>query len=151
MEATRVDERHWDPPLFLLTKQRKYFFDPDSIRAPLVHPEAAVKGAVVVGANKGWHTRFGTTAHRWGQSTHGKRRDIGPRGKNPGDVWSVSARLTRETHVDAVPIEIPLRCIAAGSPKGEVVLDPFSGAATTGLTARRLGRVYRHRPRPRVA
>ncbi|RJQ75967.1 hypothetical protein D5S19_31455 [Amycolatopsis panacis] len=34
------------------------------------------------------------------------------------------------------------RCIAAGCPDGGVVLDPFSGAATTGLAARQLGRCY---------
>ncbi|RSM76609.1 site-specific DNA-methyltransferase [Amycolatopsis sp. WAC 01375] len=36
----------------------------------------------------------------------------------------------------------PMRCIAAGCPDGGVVLDPFSGAATTGLAARKLGRNY---------
>jgi DNA modification methylase len=37
------------------------------------------------------------------------------------------------------PIDLPLRAIAAGCPPGGVVLDPFSGAGTTGLTALRLG------------
>lgn len=40
------------------------------------------------------------------------------------------------------PVELPLRCIAAGCPPGGVVLDPFSGTGTTGLAARRLGRLY---------
>ncbi len=31
-------------------------------------------------------------------------------------------------------------CIAAGCPEGGTVLDPFAGAGTTGLAARRLGR-----------
>jgi DNA modification methylase len=39
-------------------------------------------------------------------------------------------------------VDIPLRCIAAGCPPDGVVLDPFSGAATTGLAARQLGRTY---------
>lgn len=35
---------------------------------------------------------------------------------------------------------IPTRCIRAGTAHGDVVLDPFSGAATTALVARGLGR-----------
>jgi DNA modification methylase len=41
------------------------------------------------------------------------------------------------------PIDLPLRAIAAGCPPGNVVLDPFSGAGTTGLAALQLGRRYR--------
>lgn len=35
-----------------------------------------------------------------------------------------------------------MRCIAAGCPPDGVVLDPFSGAGTTGLAALQLGRTY---------
>jgi DNA modification methylase len=35
-----------------------------------------------------------------------------------------------------------MRAIAAGCPPGGVVLDPFSGAGTTGLAAIQLGRRY---------
>jgi site-specific DNA-methyltransferase (cytosine-N4-specific) len=41
-----------------------------------------------------------------------------------------------------VTVDLPLRPIAAGCPPGGVVLDPFSGAATAGLAALRLGRRY---------
>ncbi|MFD8494851.1 DNA-methyltransferase [Amycolatopsis sp. NPDC059657] len=64
------------------------------------------------------------------------------RGKNPGDVWSLPTQPQREVRFAAFPIHLPLRCIAAGCPTGGVVLDPFSGAGTTGLAARRLGRRY---------
>jgi site-specific DNA-methyltransferase (cytosine-N4-specific) len=37
---------------------------------------------------------------------------------------------------------VPLRAIAAGCPPDGTVLDPFSGAGTTGLAAHRLGRAY---------
>lgn len=63
-------------------------------------------------------------------------------GKNPGDVWSIPTRPQRHGHPAAFPIELPLRCIAAGCPPGGVVLDPFSGTGTTGLAARRLHRRY---------
>ncbi|MFD8493340.1 DNA-methyltransferase [Amycolatopsis sp. NPDC059657] len=101
--------------LFLLTKQRKYDFDLDAIREPLARPNAVRK----IGAATGQQ-----------------------RGKNPGDVWSIPTRPLREAHFAAFPIDIPLRCVAAGCPENGTVLDPFSGAGTTGLAARRLGRHY---------
>jgi DNA modification methylase len=69
-------------------------------------------------------------------------RTKNPRGKNPGDVWSISTRPLREAHFAAFPVDIPRRCIAAGCPEDGTVLDPFSGAATTGMAARELGRSY---------
>lgn len=72
-----------------------------------------------------------------------KARNEGhPKGKNPGDIWRIPTRPLREAHFAAYPIDIPLRCIAAGCPEVGVVLDPFSGAATTGLAAHQLGRSY---------
>ncbi|OLT44098.1 hypothetical protein BJF85_20535 [Saccharomonospora sp. CUA-673] len=57
-------------------------------------------------------------------------------------MWSISTRPLRQAHCAPFPIDLPLRCIAAGSPDGGRVLDPFSGAGTTGLAARHLGRFY---------
>jgi len=39
-----------------------------------------------------------------------------------------------------MPLELARRCILAGSRRGDVVLDPFSGAGTTALAAVSLGR-----------
>jgi DNA modification methylase len=150
--------------LFLLVKQKSYFFDLDPIREPLVRPEALRENLVIGGVNKGHHAGVGATARRRGHSIYGKyspdRSEAGvwhgaqvaavgrqhsshhPRGKNPGDVWSLPTRPLREAHFAAYPIDIPLRAIAAGCPPQGVVLDPFSGAATTGLAARELGRYY---------
>jgi len=148
--------------LFLLTKQQKYYFDLDVIREPLARPDALDEN-IVIGGNKGRHGGVDATARRRGNTVYGKyissspftrtpgaaMRPTGtqhraghPRGKNPGDVWSISTRPLREAHFAAYPIDIPLRCIAAGCPPDGVVLDPFSGAATTGLAARQLDRTY---------
>jgi DNA modification methylase len=149
--------------LFLLVKQQKYYFDLDPIREPLARPEALDENIVIGGANKGRHAGVDATARRRGNTVYGKytataqytkppgaamrptgtKHNVGhPRGKNPGDVWSISTRPLREAHFAAYPVDIPLRCIAAGCPPDGVVLDPFSGAATTGLAARQLGRTY---------
>lgn len=148
--------------LFLLTKQQKYYFDLDAIREPLARPDALDEN-IVIGGTKGRHAGVDATARRRGNTVYGKyissspftrtpgaamrptgtqHRASHPRGKNPGDVWSISTRPLREAHFAAYPIDIPLRCIAAGCPPDGVVLDPFSGAATTGLAARQLDRTY---------
>ncbi len=55
---------------------------------------------------------------------------------------ATATRPYRGSHVAPFPLDLPLRAIAAGCPPGGVVLDPFSGAATTGLAALQLGRSY---------
>lgn len=148
--------------LFLLTTQQKYYFDLDAIREPLARP-GALDENIVIGGAKSRRGGVDATARRRGNTVYGKyatpapltrppgaaMRPTGrqhgaghPRGKNPGDVWLFSTRPLREAHFAAYPIDIPLRCIAAGCPSDGVVLDPFSGAATTGLAARQLGRAY---------
>ncbi|MFC4003043.1 DNA-methyltransferase [Prauserella oleivorans] len=150
--------------IFLLTKQQRYYFDLDPIRAPVARPEALGEDLVIGGSNKGRHAGIDATMRRRGHTVYGKYADPAPfpgktpgeamrptgirhnaghlRGKNPGDVWSLPTRPLRDAHFAAFPIDIPLRCIAAGCPPGGIVLDPFSGAATTGLAAHQLGRSY---------
>ncbi|MCO1575915.1 site-specific DNA-methyltransferase [Crossiella sp. SN42] len=150
--------------LFLLAKQPRYYFNLDPIRQPLARPEALNEGSVIGGRRKGCHGGVDATARRRGRSVYGKYTDFTPfpqrphgsalrptgrrhnashpRGRNPGDVWSISTRPLPEAHFAAFPIDIPLRCIAASCPPGGTVLDPFSGAGTTGLAARRLDRIY---------
>jgi DNA modification methylase len=65
-----------------------------------------------------------------------------PQGRNPGDVWTIATRPYRGSHIAPFPVDPPLRAIAAGCPPGGVVLDPTSGAGTTGLAAVQLGRWY---------
>ncbi|MEU2610710.1 site-specific DNA-methyltransferase [Micromonospora sp. NPDC007271] len=54
----------------------------------------------------------------------------------------IATRPLLGSHVAPFPIDLPLRAIAAGCPPGGLVLDPFSGAGTTGLAAMHLGRRY---------
>lgn len=149
--------------IFLLVPQPLYYFDLDPIREPLTRPEALDEN-IVIGGIKGRHAGVDSTARRRGQTrygakyTHadtitrrhsdslsptGRRHDSRHRkGKNPGDVWNIPTRPLKAAHFAPFPIDIPLRCIAAGCPPTGTVLDPFSGAATTGLAARQLGRSY---------
>lgn len=65
-----------------------------------------------------------------------------PEGKNLGDVWSLSTRPLPEDHPAPFPTDLPQRCIAAGCPDKGRVLDPFSGAGSTGIAAHHLERHY---------
>jgi DNA modification methylase len=65
-----------------------------------------------------------------------------PNGRNPGDVWSIPTRPYSGPHFAAYPIDLPLRCIAAGCKPGGTVLDPFTGSGTTGLAAIQLSRRF---------
>ncbi len=149
--------------LFLLTRQPRYYFDLDPVRQPLARPEARGQNIVIGGTGKGTHAWRGSTSRRRGHTTYGKYADTEaftttpgqalrptgrqhtaahPEGRNPGDVWTLATRPLPEAHFAAFPVDIPLRCIAAGCPPGGLVLDPFSGAATTGLAALQLRRRY---------
>ena len=49
---------------------------------------------------------------------------------------------TPEAHFATFPLELPETCILAGCPPDGLVLDPFSGAGTTGLAALKHGRSF---------
>jgi DNA invertase Pin-like site-specific DNA recombinase len=148
--------------IFLLVKQAAYWFGLDPIRVPHATPRPAARhrpavrpatstrrpparppGARHPGGTRppkyGTHTRQVIAARRYG---NGRRHAAHPRGRNPGDVWSIPTRPYRGPHFAAFPIDIPLRAIAAGCPPGGMVLDPFCGTGTTGLAARQLGRRF---------
>lgn len=64
------------------------------------------------------------------------------RGRNKRCVWSVAPRPFRGGHFAVYPPELIETPILAGCPKGGIVLDPFSGAGTTALVAKRLNRRF---------
>jgi DNA modification methylase len=58
-------------------------------------------------------------------------------------VWSVPATTGRRGgHAAVGPVEIATRCLHRSGVTSGVVLDPFSGTATTGIAAHRLGCSY---------
>ncbi|WP_243789033.1 site-specific DNA-methyltransferase [Saccharopolyspora gloriosae] len=113
--------------VFLLVKQPDYYFDAARALEPLSQ-------------NRPEHRKN----HRGGNKPHTVRSPWHPRGagKNVGDVWSISTRPLPDAHCAPFPIDLPQRCIAVGCPEEGSVLDPFSGAGTTGLAARQLGRSF---------
>lgn len=62
--------------------------------------------------------------------------------RNKRSVWTVPTKPYKEAHFATYPEDLIVDCIKAGCPVGGIVLDPFAGANTTGITARKLGRNY---------
>jgi DNA modification methylase len=79
---------------------------------------------------------------RWITETHLVLQTVKahPKGKNPGDVWSIKLQPLPEAHFATFPEELVKRCIEAGCPERGVVLDPFAGSGTTGRVAQELQR-----------
>lgn len=57
-------------------------------------------------------------------------------------VWSVPTTPYEDAHFATFPEKLIERMVLAGAPPGGIVLDPFMGAGTTGLVAKKLGRQY---------
>jgi site-specific DNA-methyltransferase (cytosine-N4-specific) len=133
--------------IFLLVKQAAYWFDLDPIRIPHATNRPATRRNVAPPRRRdpsrppkyGPHAREIVAAKRYGT---GRARRAHPNGRNPGDVWSVPTRPYAGPHFAAFPIELPLRCIAAGCKPGGTVLDMFTWSGTTGLAAVQLGRRF---------
>lgn len=64
------------------------------------------------------------------------------RGRNARSVWTVLTQPSGVEHFATMPAELARRCILAGTAPGDLVLDPFNGAGTTGLVALQQGRRY---------
>lgn len=156
--------------IFLFSKSRKYFYDWKAIqddvtgnanprsaaassfpgeadrdenrRRPSVNPKARVPA--------GWDTNKGTTHHeKTGRFPRPKQNESFSSAvhklvekRNARSVWTIASTPYPEAHFATFPEELPHRCILAGTKIGDTVLDPFSGAGTTGLVAAKLERNY---------
>lgn len=63
-------------------------------------------------------------------------------GKNKRCVWSINTKPFKEAHFATFPLELIEPCILAGSKEGDIVLDPFNGAGTTGVMCKKTNRDY---------
>lgn len=76
----------------------------------------------------------------------GKKSQINPHGTLLSDVWDDIHRIRHGTRRDAHPCQLPEplleRLVLMTTNEGDIVLDPFIGAGTTALAAKRLGRNY---------
>lgn len=110
--------------IFLLSKERTYYYDAAALSEPAVYP----------GDDRGSRpdARRGTECNAMSGVTGTMR--------NKRSVWSIVTQPYHGAHFAAFPEELPRLCILAGSREGDVVLDPFAGSGTTLYVAKKLGR-----------
>ncbi len=134
--------------VFMLTKRERYYYDADAI----------VEQSICVGDE--CHLRADNTqaAREFKQDQAGNRRYTGfneryfgtrlktgnptKETRNKRSVWTLPTLPTPEAHFATYPIDLPELCISASTREGDTVIDPFSGAGTTGLACIKTGREY---------
>lgn len=112
----------WEP-LYLLTRDRHYFFDLDAIRVP---PRSRLSGPSIVGED----TKYGERSKQrpaWSGPLAGSNSGLDkmkargasshPLGKNPGDVWTIPTAAYRGAHFATFPEALVERPLLATCPE----------------------------------
>jgi DNA modification methylase len=116
--------------IFLLSKRPTYYFDFLAIKEPSTGRDAGNGFKRVERVSLGGRG----DAKRFVAAAGGLR--------NKRSVWTVTTKPFKGAHFATFPQDLIEPCILAGSKPGDLVLDPFGGAGTTGLVAAAHGRRY---------
>lgn len=138
--------------VFMLSKSRHYYYDWRAVAEPCVSPlrdragqNSAVKTPRTPDAKRSRRIAEQTVARCGGIITGGtEASSLGfysaSKFRNRRDVWTVATSPYRGAHFATFPPALVEPCVKAGCRPGGTVLDPFSGAGTTALVAKRLRR-----------
>jgi len=117
--------------IFLLSKSAKYYFDNEAIKTKMDCPEhdkrtrESRKRAptnIINGIRSGNETVYEYA--------------------NKRSVWETTLTPFPEAHFATFPQDLIIDCIKAGCPENGIILDPFMGAGTTAVVAKKLARNY---------
>jgi DNA modification methylase len=112
--------------IWLITKNKKYYYDAESIKEPTkTKPAKRDKMGEGYQADYTKGKRFSEGERVWGSLLKNKR-----------NVWTVTTKPFKAAHFATFPPDLIEPCIKAGCPEGGIVLDPFAGSGTTGLVAK---------------
>lgn len=129
--------------IFLLAKEKSYYYDGRAIAEPIA-PTTAARYKAGRGVGKYGAGIPGQTVQNINRPRAAGTftdTDISPV-RNKRDVWLINTVPYKGGHFAAFPPKLAETCILAGCPEGGTVLDPFFGSGTTGLAAKRLHRSY---------
>ena len=119
--------------VFLLTKSARYFYDAEAVKEPAVADHPSGNG-FKRDARKSFVNADGTA-----RGSDDQWSNVGGT-RNLRNVWTIATQPFAGAHFATMPPDLVERCIKAGSRPGDMILDPFGGAGTTGLVADRLNR-----------
>ena len=122
--------------IYFFTKQDKGYYFEQQLE-PYTKPMNRWGGEQNTANGKSaWSEGTGQQAYR--------NRSLRPNedGKNMRTVWSINTVPFGDAHFATYPEKLVERMIKSGCPVGGITLDPFMGAATTAVVARKLGRNY---------
>lgn len=126
--------------IFLLSKKAKYYYDAESIREEI---KPTTNGTASVRPSGDTKTR---DKEHWGVPHEGRgnvMRTYGEiKGANRRSVWTVTTKPFREAHFATFPPDLIEPCALAGCPESGIILDPFMGAGTTAVVAKKNHRQF---------
>ena len=112
--------------IFLLSKNKKYFYDNKAIKEPTLTKDNSNRNRDITKLNN----TPGRSKMKGLKTNH---YDV----KNKRSVWTVTTKPYKEAHFATFPPDLIEPCILAGCPERGHVLDPFGGAGTTALVSHR--------------
>lgn len=137
--------------VFLLVKNKKYYFNLDAVRIP--HADTTIKRAFSKDhlekrkdylATDGYDSSIYSISGKSQANAYKKMRDNIKKGtlkgKNPGDVWTITTKPYKETHFATFPPDLVVKPILSSSRQGDLVLDPFAGSGTVGEVCQKYNR-----------
>ena len=119
--------------IFFFSKNKKYWFETQ-------HEDTGRKYKRTISIND--KKVFGGDGYAGKGKANREGRIIETCGRNKRCVWKITTKPFKEAHFAVYPPELCETPIKAGCPQGGIVLDPFFGAGTTGVVAKKLGRDY---------
>lgn len=121
--------------LFLFAKSPRYRYDWSAIKEPFSDSRNGNPGGGGNYARRAGHRPGPLCDGIW---TRGAKNG----GRNKRTVWTITPRPYRGAHFAVMPQGLIEPCVKAGSLPGDLIMDPFAGAGTVGLVAKRLGRRF---------
>ena len=115
--------------IFLLTKNKKYYYDNEAIKEP----------AKCAGYSASRRDRGSRLDSRRGTECNSMSGKTGTH-RNKRSVWTITPKPFRGAHFAVFPPDLIEPCILAGCPDGGIVLDPFGGSGTTAEVSKERGR-----------
>ena len=121
--------------IFFFVKNKKYYFETQY--EPYTEPMNRWGGEKLkADGESAWDEGTGQDTYR------NRNMRPNPNGRNKRAVWKIATKPYKEAHFAVYPEALCETPIKAGCPKGGTVLDPFCGAGTTGVVARKLARNF---------